>query len=64
MSNPLHMWRYWRDKKGTVKAVEEYYPEQMKNPQMAAAVAQVNNGLLLIDTLMQKAEMDAPDDDD
>lgn len=64
MSNPLHMWRYWRDKKGIVEAVEEYYPEQLNNFQMAAAVTQVKNGLLLIDSLMQKAEMDAPDDDD
>ena len=24
---PLHMWTYWRDKKGTMDALPEYFPE-------------------------------------
>lgn len=63
-SEPLHMWSYWRDKKGTLEALEGYFPGAATEPQMAAAVIQVKNGLLLIDALMQKAADEAEDDDD
>jgi len=58
------MWKYWRDKKGSIAALEEYYPEYLGDPQIASAVAQVKNGLALIDILMQKAHNEADDDDD
>lgn len=57
----LHMWSCWRDKYGELEAVERRYPEAAKEPQIAAAIAQVKNGLLVIDTLMKRKESEAQD---
>lgn len=58
----LHMWSYWQDKRGTLEALEADFPETAKEPQIAAALMQVKNGLLLIDTLMRQKESEAKDE--
>lgn len=61
----LHMWSYWRDDEGgELEALERHYPKSAKEPQIAAAVAQVKNGLLVIDTLMKQKESEAKDERD
>lgn len=36
MSQPAHMWTYWRDKKGYERALEEYFSETLlSNPYLA-----------------------------
>lgn len=62
MTQPPHMWSYWRDKKGTVEAVEDYFPEVLaENTQLAVALATVKNNLVIIDELMTER---IPEDDD
>lgn len=51
----LHMWQYWEEKKGLEVALDEYYPNTVKNdPQLTAAYVQYKNAKLLIETIMAK----------
>lgn len=59
MTNPAHMWKYWRDKKGLREALEGYYPELLKDPEIKAALAQISNGVRAINAIMaEKAEQE------
>jgi hypothetical protein len=53
------MWKYWRDKKGLREALEGYYPELLKDPEIKAALAQISNGVRAINAIMaEKAEQE------
>lgn len=58
MSNSaLHMWSYWRDKKGAVEAMEEQYPELLNiTPDLQQAISQIKNAERAIDKLMSDLE--------
>jgi hypothetical protein len=59
MAEQPRMWSYWRDKKGPVEALEDYFPKTLAgNPQLTAALVQVKSGLQLIESVMTKAEED------
>ena len=50
-----NMWHYWRDKKGTLRALEEYFPETLKNSvQLRLAVAQIKNNYAVIESIMER----------
>lgn len=52
------MWSYWRDKKGTIEAVKDYFPEVLKeNDELARAVAQAETALRSIDQIMRELEV-------
>lgn len=56
-------WKYWRDKKGIEEALENYYPETLKNdPMLMAALVQIRSGELLINQIMEK-KAEAENDD-
>lgn len=53
--NPLHMWGYWRDKKGLVVALEEYYPEVLASRKdLQEALAKIRSAEASIDLKMQE----------
>jgi hypothetical protein len=52
MSNPYHMWAYWRDKKGLHDAIDDYYPEMKDDLRMRRALAQIETGVRAINALM------------
>lgn len=52
MSNPLHMWSYWRDKYGIKFALEDYYPEHAKDPRIVLALAAIANAEAAIEAVM------------
>lgn len=53
----LSMWEYWRDKYGTVTALERYYPELLKDDtQLSVAAAQIKNSEAAIDARMLKLQ--------
>ncbi|MCH7771423.1 MAG: hypothetical protein IIA49_10490 [Bacteroidetes bacterium] len=64
MSEELHMWSYWRDKRGSAKeALEADYPELVKtNLLLPVALLQIQSAEALIDKIM--SEMEADDDDE
>lgn len=54
----IPMWDYWRDKKGIVEAVTDYFPEVLKeNDELARAVAQAETALRSIDQIMTELEV-------
>jgi len=65
MTEELHMWSYWRDKRGSTKyALECDYPELVKtNLELRVALTQIQSGEALIDQIMEKMESEADDDD-
>lgn len=52
------MWGYWREKYGTAEALRAQYPNAAQEPQLAQALAQLDNALLVIDTIMAKKARD------
>lgn len=53
--NPLHMWRHWRDKKGLVEALEDYYPDILASrPDLQMALVQMRSAEALINQEMEK----------
>ena len=51
------MWEYWRDKKGVLEAIEEQYPEVLRdNQQIASIVGDIRNMLDLLDFKMEKID--------
>lgn len=34
---PLHMWEYWKEDKGFERALTEYFPELLNDPQIHVA---------------------------
>jgi len=56
MSEELHMWDYWLDKRGSASdAIESDYPELLKtNWELQVAVTQVKANQLLIDSIMRQ----------
>jgi hypothetical protein len=58
-ANPLHMWTYWRDKKGLVAALEEYYPDLLaKNSELQAALTQIKTAKRAINQIMEELNND------
>lgn len=58
---PPHMWPYWRDDKGLERALVDYFPKTLaSNPQLKAALAQLRNAELVIDTIMTRLADDEP----
>lgn len=66
MSEELHMWDYWREKRGSPsEAVEADYPQLLaRNWQLQMAVVQANSAQNMIDMIMYRlmGEADANDD--
>lgn len=49
----LKMWSYWRDYKGMIRALTEYFPEPLAgNAELQHAVQQINFAARTIDTIM------------
>ena len=62
MSTPFHMWTFLRDKKGLRTALADYYPEMKDDPRIVAALAQIENGVRAIDSIMgELADMEERD---
>lgn len=63
----LHMWSYWRDKYGTVGALEEYYPELIgpnsPHPDIGFAFQQAKNALWQLDERMKRLAEQEEDDE-
>ncbi len=57
---PAHMWESLRDRCGYVQAIREYYREQLNDPVIANAVAQVEIAQLALDAKMQKLQDSEP----
>ena len=59
-----HLWRYWRDDKGLEEALIGYYPKTLAaDPQLQAALVQLRNAKLVIDSIMRQyadGEREAP----
>lgn len=54
---PYDMWTYWRDKKGVLEAIQDYYPQVLKDrPDLATAFHNVRVALGYIDSEMLKME--------
>jgi len=52
---PLHMWSYWRDKKGIVEALEDYYSQLLASSgELQHALTLIKNGERLINSIMEK----------
>jgi hypothetical protein len=63
MTNPAHMWSYWRDKNGVVEALECYYPELLgKNCELRTAVSLIKTGEAAIEQIMSNLTDDEEDD--
>ena len=56
MMTPIDMWDYWRDKYGYVDALQDYYPEQLQDPRLVLAVAQIRNAHASINAVMAELE--------
>lgn len=55
--DPFHMFSYWRDKEGTVHALENHYPELLKaRPDLHAAVHNVRVGLGYLESELGKLD--------
>tara|TARA_Y100000296_G_C5071538_1_gene205130 strand:+ start:84 stop:284 length:201 start_codon:yes stop_codon:yes gene_type:complete len=52
------MWDYWKNKKGYTEALNEFYPDALMDPQIQAAYAQYQNSMILLDSLMEKWEVE------
>lgn len=53
MTQPMHMWTYWRDKKGMEEALEDYYPDRLQaDPELQLAVYQIHAARALIEAKM------------
>lgn len=51
---PLDMWSYWRDRKGAVEALQDYYPDLLKQrPDLMHGLLQIQSGELLINETME-----------
>jgi hypothetical protein len=63
MSEELHMWDYWLDKRGSASdAIEADYPELLKNNwELQVAVTQIKANQLLIDNIMRQLSGDEYD---
>lgn len=62
MSEAAHMWSYWRDKKGVVEALEDYYPETLKaSPQLQMAIYNIRAAEALINKIMGELPDDYPE---
>lgn len=61
MSQPAHMWTYWRDKRGIVEALRCDYPDILAlSPTLQQALYQIQAAEALINRLMS----DLPDEDE
>lgn len=49
---PIHMWSYWRDKRGIVDAVKLDYPTSVKREDISRALASINDAEKYLDFLM------------
>ena len=57
--NPLHMWSYWRDKKGVENALEDYYPALLgKNLELRTALSLIKTGKAAIEQIMTNLKED------
>lgn len=62
-NEPGHMWRHWRDKYGIKTALEDYFPQTVKNdPRLQHAITMIEAGEALIEKIM-KEKQEAEDDD-
>lgn len=65
MSTPLNMWTYWRDRKGTVEALEDYYPEVVaQNKDLQLALFQIKAAVALIEKTMASLPDDSEEEED
>lgn len=62
--NDLHMWSYWRDKKGLVEALEDYYPDLLRSdPLLYTAYTQLKMSMAFIDARMSTLEREAEEEE-
>lgn len=60
---PMHMWPYWRDKKGVDTALEQYYPNELQsNPLLMAAYTQYKSAEALMLQIMNGKAGEAEDE--
>lgn len=53
MTQPAHMWRYWRDDKGLVLALQDYYPDVLEQDlRLRTALAQIDLAERAINSIM------------
>ena len=52
---PFHMWSYWRDKKGIVEALEDYYSQILADSgELQHALFLIKNGERFINSIMEE----------
>lgn len=57
------MWDYWRDKKGRVEALRDYYPELVaQTPELQMALFQIQSAEAMIDKIMLQRAEEEPDE--
>lgn len=62
---PLHMFTYWRDKKGLEEALTEYYPNLSRNNPLISTALQIIKGQeALINQTMKSLNNEDDSDDD
>lgn len=60
----FRMWPFWRDKKGYEAAAADYYPNSFRHdPQLARALAMIQDGKALADARMAELTELEPEDD-
>jgi hypothetical protein len=61
---PLHMFRYWEEKKGLQVAVEEYYPGLFRrDPLLHAAWTQIQLAEKVIKQRIEELAADEPEEE-
>lgn len=51
----FHMWRYWKEDNGYVRALEGYYPQTLhENAEVAQALAMIKNGQRVLDSIFEE----------
>ncbi len=64
MTEHPHMWEYWRDKKGLVDALKDYYPNTLADSlPLQTALAQIEMAERSINSYMLELKNDEDDSD-
>lgn len=61
---PLHMFTYWRDKKGLEEALTEYYPNLSRNNPLISTALQIIKGQEALINQTMKSLNNEDDSDD
>lgn len=63
MTNPVHMWPYWREKHGVETALTDYYLDRLvTNVRLQSALTQIEGAKMVIEAEFKKL-VDAESDD-